>query len=160
MRCRWAVRKDIPKSGTNVRAGADHVFPYKGAVLQGTNALAGADAKVARWWQRPAARILSVTRTMRRGAEGSVCFAHIVVPSSQKAVSFARCADESCRRLPPRQQLRRRLFRCLLPKRLLPRCQHPRRLLRKALPAPPERFRRPQPHMRRRAGRWAGARRS
>lgn len=27
--------------------------------------------------------------------EGSVCFAHIVVPSSQKAVSFARCADES-----------------------------------------------------------------
>ena len=38
MRCRWAVRKDIPKSGTNVRAGADHVFPYKGAVLQGTNA--------------------------------------------------------------------------------------------------------------------------
>lgn len=34
--------------------------------------------------------------------EGSVCFAHIVVPSSQKAVSFARCADESCRRLPPR----------------------------------------------------------
>lgn len=158
MRCRWAVRKDIPKSGTNARAGADHVFPYKGAVLQGTNVLAGAAAKVARWRQRLSARTIPVTRTMRR--EGSVCFAHIVVPSSQKAVSFARCADESCRRLPPRQQLRRPSFRCLLPKRLLPRCQHPRRLLRKALPAPPERFRRPQPHIRRRARRWAGARRS